>query len=197
MSSLSTGASERSLWHLGSLGQGVRHTGRACPGSFCLGSTLSRDPSCYPASWHLSLLNSTRSASGTFLGTSPSGEGVTWPFSLAGQASNWSLQTSANQGLAPTSLLVPTVARSEAAWVSCRTMKQDFSPKLAEPGEALRPEGCTKAVWQHPCRAPRSCWAQIQRLHMAHNAPRDQPPLPSPTPPPRELGNPCHRAHSS
>lgn len=40
-------------------------------------------------------------------------------------------------------------------------------------------------VWQHPGQASWSCWARVQRLHMAHNPPRDRPPLPSsPAPPP-------------
>lgn len=39
-------------------------------------------------------------------------------------------------------------------------------------------------VWQHPGQAPWSCWARVQRLHMAHNPPRDRPPLPSSLAPP-------------
>lgn len=60
-------------------------------------------------------------------------------------------------------------------------------PKQEEPDKTQIPEGSTKYRLAIPWPAPWSPWADVQRLHMAHN-PREQPLAPSPTPTPRGAG---------
>lgn len=147
----------------------------------------------------LAPLPSPPSASGTSLGTSLNGAGRTWPFFLAGQASRWILQTSANRGLVPIyrDLCSPhSYGAGGGPGVPLNNGVSFFSSSRQSLTRHRGQRDTLNTVWQHPGQAPWSCWAPVQRLHMALN-PREQPLPPSPTPTPGKLGDPCLSAFPS
>lgn len=148
----------------------------------------------YPASWHLSF--SPASASGTSLGTSLNGAGRTWPFFLAGQASRWILQTSANPGPGA-HLCSPHSYRAGGG--TAVPLNNEASLFFPSRQSLTRPRGqrdTLNTVWQHPGQAAWRCWAPVQRLHMASVLGSSLCP-PRPLPPPGELGDPCPSAFLS